>query len=102
MLATVAVDNALLVTRLGALCGADATNDVIGVSTNKAAIGQQIPVRFKSAGTMICTAAVAITVDALVYKAANGKVGITNTNALVGRALEAASGDGLQLEVQPL
>lgn len=86
----------------GSYCGADATTDMLGVTMEPRNAGETTPVRFLTAGTVICTAAVAITAGALVYKAANGKVGLTNTNALVGIALEAASADGDFLEVKPL
>jgi hypothetical protein len=86
----------------GTYCGADAVTDFVGVTQEPRALGEPTPVRFLSAGTAILTASVAITAGALVYKAANGKVGITNTNALVGIALEAAAGDGIEFQVKPL
>lgn len=86
----------------GTLCGADATQDWLGVSQEPRELGQNMPVRFLSAGTVILTAAVAINAGDLVYKAADGKIGVTNTNALIGRALEAAAGDGIEITVKPL
>ena len=102
VVATAVIDRNRLVTRLGAHCGADAVNDVLGVSEASAAIGGTVPLRFKSAGTLRCVASVAITIDALVYKAAAGKVGLTGANAIVGRALSAASGDNVEIIVQPI
>lgn len=92
--ATAAIPQYALVTALGALCAANATVDMIGVAMESRENGKLIPVRFLSAGSFPAIAAEAITVGALVYKAANGKVGLTNTNALVGVAMEAASADG--------
>jgi hypothetical protein len=87
----------------GTYCGADATQDWLGVTQENRASGEPTPVRFLGAGTVILTAAVAITpAGSLVYKAANGKIGVTNTNALIGIALETASGDGIEIQVKPL
>jgi len=91
-----------LVTYVGGYCGADANQDWLGVTQENRANGETMPVRFLGAGTVILTAAVGINAGDLVYKAANGKVGVTNTNALIGRALEAASGDGIEFQVKPL
>ncbi len=90
----------LLVKRDGTLCGADASRDWLGVTMEPKLAGDNVPVRFSTAGTIPCTAVEAITAGALVYKAALGKVGLTNTNALVGTALEAAPIGGF-LEVMP-
>lgn len=91
-----------LITAAGALCGADATADIVGVTQEPAASGTFVPTRFLAAGTAKMTAAVAISANALVYKAANGKIGTTNTNRLVGIALEAATADNDVIEVLPL
>ena len=99
--ATAAIPKNRLVTLAGALCAANATDDMVGVSTDSAAIGELVPVRFRTAGTLRCTAAVAITAGAIVYKAADGKVGVTDTNAKVGIALEAASGDDIEIAILP-
>ncbi len=100
--ATAAIGSRTLVKYDGTLCGADAVQDWIGVAQQPAAIGEQIPLRFFSSGTAIMMAAEAITSGALVYKAASGQVGLTNTNALIGRALEAASGAGVTIQIKPL
>ncbi len=86
----------------GTYADGDANQDWLGVTQEPRSTGEQTPVRFLSAGTVILTAAVAITAGALVYKANDGKVGVTNTNALIGIALEAASGDGIEIQVKPL
>ena len=105
----VAVGGAAVLSRVllkadGTVCGADANQDWVGVTQEARPAGpnQQVPVRFLAAGTCIMTAAVAINKGDLVYKAANGQVGKTNTNALVGLALEAASGAGVEIAIKPL
>lgn len=52
-------------------------------------------------GTVKMKAGVAITLGALVYSAASGKIGVTGTNRLEGKALEAATADGDIIEVLP-
>ena len=64
--------------------------------------GALIPVRFLTAGTIPAVASEAIAVGDLVYKAAAGKVGKTNTNLLIGTAMEAAAADGDFISVKPL
>jgi hypothetical protein len=100
--ASAAIGQYRLVTPAGAHCGADTTTNIIGVSMESRDSGKLIPVRFLSAGTIPATAAEAIAVGDLVYKAADGKVGKTNTNLLVGIALSAASADGDFLQVKPV
>jgi hypothetical protein len=85
----------------GSLCAANATKDYIGVSMESRAAGKNMPVRFTKAGTIPCTAAAAITAGAIVYKDALGTVGVTNTNARVGIALETVANAGDFLEVLP-
>lgn len=52
-----------------------------------------------NAGTVKMKAGVAITVGALVYSAASGKIGVTGTNRLEGKAIDAAGADGDIIEV---
>jgi len=101
VLVAVATSQYLLVKDDGTLCAADATNDVLGVSTNNALANQNLPVRFRTAGTWVCTSAGAIAAGALVYKAASGQVGTTDTNLLIGRALSATSAADQEIEVLP-
>ena len=101
-LASAALPAYRLTTAAGALCGADATADIVGVTQEPAASGTYVPTRFLFAGTCKMTASVAIAVGALVYKAANGKIGTTNTNRLVGICLEAATADNDVIEVLPI
>jgi hypothetical protein len=91
-----------LITAAGALCGADATADIVGVTQAPAVSGNYVETRFLSAGSCKLTASGAISANALVYKAASGKIGTTNTNRLVGIALEAATADGDIIEVMPV
>jgi hypothetical protein len=101
LLASAALPAHRLVTAAGALCAADATKDFVGITQEAIANGAYGPVRFTSAGTAKMTASAAISAGAVVYKAASGKIGTTNTNARVGIALEAATGDGSIIEVLP-
>ena len=91
-----------LITGAGAYAGADANSDVVGVTQEPAASGAYVPTRFLTAGTVKLTASGAITANVNVYKAANGKIGTTNTNKLIGIALEAATADGDVIEVLPV
>jgi hypothetical protein len=50
------------------------------------------------ANTVRVTAAAAISANATIYRAANGKVSVTVNGAAWGIALEAASGDGSVIE----
>lgn len=100
--ATAAIPQYALVTPAGALCGANATTDILGVAMESRENGKLVPIRFLSAGTIPAVASEAIAVNDLVYKAANGKVGKTNTNLLVGIALEAAAADGNFIQVKPV
>lgn len=91
----------LLIKADGTLCALNATNDVIGSTTDAVASGKYAPVRFPSAGTSIMTSSVAIAIGDPVYKAALGT--ITNVAAgstQVGIALEAASGANQFIEVK--
>jgi hypothetical protein len=99
--ATATIGQYTLVKVDGTNCAADSTNDIVGVAMEPRTAGQLIPVRFLSAGSIICVASEAIAAGATVYKAANGKVGETNTNARVGIALEASAADGDHIAVKP-
>jgi hypothetical protein len=95
--ATAAVEVYRLVTASGAACALDTARDWVGVSQQKvtAAGTANLPIRLPVAGTCKVTASEAIVKGDLLYKAANGKVSKTATSSVaVGRAKEAASGDG--------
>lgn len=87
----------------GTVTGLDATKDWIGVTLEpRAALAKSVPVRFPTAGTIPCTAAAAISIGDVVYKAAAGKVSTASTGSIrVGIAKTAASADGDWLEVYP-
>jgi hypothetical protein len=74
----------------------------VGVAQNSAAgSGEAVSVRLiKSPGTFFMVAQTAITKDAVVYPATEGKVKATGTTS-IGVALEAAGADGNQIEVLP-
>lgn len=80
---------------------ADAGDAAIGASVKAVANAQLVPVWLLASkpGTLTLTAAGAITVNALVYTAANGKVSANATGEPVGKALSATSADGELLEV---
>lgn len=85
---------------------ATATDDPIGVSQYAGADGDAIAVRLiNDAGTFEVTAAGAISADADVYAAADGKVQALPTAAgtyrRIGKALEAATADGDIIEILP-
>ncbi len=80
---------------------ADAADDFIGVTLILAvAIGDSVSVKLKNAeGSVEVEAAGAITVNTVIYGAADGKVSASSTNNdKFGRAFEAASGDGAIIE----
>jgi hypothetical protein len=75
----------------GTLCGLDAVRNWVGVSQEPRAIGEQIPVRLPTAGTVILTASETIAAGDILYKAANGLVSKTATSSVaIGMSLEAA------------
>jgi hypothetical protein len=80
---------------------AGAAEDYIGVTETPIASGKAVSVRLKnSSGTARFTAASSFAYGAQVYGVAAGKVDdVASGNLLVGTALEAASGDGSQVEV---
>ena len=80
---------------------AGAGEDYIGVTEPPIAINKAVSVRLKnSSGTARFVAAGAFAYGAQVYGVAAGKVDdVASTNLLVGTALQAASGDGAQVEV---
>lgn len=91
-----------LVTAAGAYCGVSVVRDWVGVTQEPVLNGKYGPVRLVKAGTCIMVAAAAITVNSVVYKAANGKISTTSTGSIrVGIALEAASADLDEIQVLP-
>lgn len=81
---------------------ADAGEAHIGITTDGCASGDLVSVKLKNhPGTVKVTAAGAITVNADVYGAADGKVSTTLSGAVVFIALAAASGDGSVIEAMP-
>lgn len=100
--ATVAVPQYRLITAAGALCAADAITNILGVSMESRDSGKMVPTRFLSAGTIPATAAAALAVGDLAYKAADGKVGADNTKLLVGIVLTAAAADGDFIQLKPV
>lgn len=99
ILASATIPAFRLVDANGALCGANANRDMVGVSQEATASGALIPTRLMTAGTLKIAASGAIAKNAPVYKAANGQIGTTNTNAQVGIALEAATAANDIIEV---
>jgi hypothetical protein len=88
------------------LCAKDANDDWIGVTQNNDLQGPvNIPVRFRSAGTFLCTMAFAETINpgTLVYKQANGTVGLESTGSIaVGLALTYGTNAGNWIEILPI
>lgn len=84
-----------------AYCAVSTVRDHLGtVQNNPTAIDQETAIRL-AGGSRTCkvVASVAITINAEIYYAANGKVGLTSaSNTKIGRALEAAAGDGSVIE----
>jgi hypothetical protein len=76
----------------------------LGVAQNDATGGQALAVALiNCSGTQEMIAGSAIAVGALVYPAVSGKINVTvGSNLPVGRALQAASGDGEIIEVAPV
>jgi len=79
---------------------ADAADDYIGVTIDAALSGEGVAVKLKNAaGSVEVEAAGEITVNSIIYGAADGKVQVSSTNNnKFGRALEAASGSGAVIE----
>jgi hypothetical protein len=74
--------------------GAGAGGKAEAVAEDDAVAGDQLKgIPLIPATVVPMKAAVAITQGALVYGGASGKINVTNTNCLEGKALEAASGD---------
>lgn len=79
-----------------------AGEDPIGAVRAAVASGLDIAVELlNKAGTLILVANGAITVNALVYPAADGKVTATATGRAIGRAISSSSQDGDWIEVLP-
>ena len=89
-------------TGYGTVDHASGSNTVIGVAARGGVSGAQINVALKSKmGSFLCIAGEAITVGDQVYLGTNGVVGKTNTNTLIGVALQDAA-TGAAFEVMPL
>jgi hypothetical protein len=104
IVATGTVGRHTLVTAAGVVQnGASVTRTHVGIAQQDYVTGDVMQVRMPHAGSAKVVASVAIAVGALLYYAANGKVGTTATsNTAVGIALTAASGDGSIIEMLPL
>lgn len=102
---TGAIGQYLLVNAAGALTGSNTNNDWIGVTLeSRTAAGQVVPVRFRHAGTMLCTMSVteAIAVGTIVYKAASGCITAVSTGSIaVGVAMSVGATAGDWVEVLP-
>lgn len=82
------------------ICDAGATTTPIGVTMDAAAINTPVAVRLlPGVGTFKATAAGAVTLHALVYAAAAGKVDDAASGVVIGKALEAATASGDIIEI---
>jgi len=86
------------------IAGADEIE--IGVTDGAAAINMPVKVRFKTAGTVRCTASAAVTTNTSIYATAAGKVddsGAGSGSSAIGVALEAAlaTGDVIECILNP-
>lgn len=78
---------------------AGADSDFIGVAQHDADIGEPVAVALRGAGrTFKCVAAGAVTVGAVIYGAATGKVDDAVSGTAIGSALEAAAANGDEIE----
>lgn len=86
------------------ILGTASSANHVGIAQNDAVADQVVAVALvNTSGTQEMIAGSAITAGALVYPAASGKVNVTaGSNSPVGRALQAASGDGEIIEVAPV
>jgi hypothetical protein len=74
----------------------------IGVTQEKVASGDPVTVMLKTTGkTFIMISEESLSAGAALYGAADGKVKDTASGTSMGTALEAASGDGEEIEVLP-
>lgn len=81
---------------------ADAGEDYVGITQEKAAINESVCVLIPGSGTFLCESAGAITAEATVYGANDGKIDDTVSGDPIGTALEAASGAAVMIEVVPV
>lgn len=95
VLATAGLTANRFVTATGAVPAAGA--NALGVALSDAASGAQVPI--VTLGTATATAGGAIAAGAAVEVGTAGKVITRTTGVAVGRALEAASGDGASIEI---
>lgn len=85
----------LAVTAAGALPGAGAK--ILGITTELAVSGKQVPIDVL--GTTVATAGAAVALDAELEATAAGKLITATTGVVVARALQAAAADGDKFEV---
>lgn len=89
------------VTAAGAHAGVSTTDDIVGVAQEGGESGDDVTLRLRSAGTCKAMISEAVANNAVLYKAADGKLSVTSARSVaVARALEAGSGDGSIIEVQ--
>jgi hypothetical protein len=79
------------------------TTKADAIALKSVTVGQMLPAQLlNAAGTVKMKAAVAITAGAKVYGGASGKINVTSTNCLEGKAVTAATADGDIIEVIPM
>lgn len=75
------------------------SNAYIGVTQNKVANGEMVTIALKTNGrTMIAIASETLSAGATLYAADDGKVSDTSSGNAIGKALEAATADGDEIE----
>ncbi len=95
VVATAAHAEHLAVSMAGALSGAGAI--ILGITTELAVSGKQVPVVVL--GTAVATAGAAVAAGAELEATAAGKLITKSTGIVVARALQAAAADGDKFEV---